>query len=100
MARTRTVPSVMMAPSHSHPEGVPCFVANESAIHTVALPEGHFAAIVTALEGPTGGTAIIAFLDRDEVEEHIRLLRNAMEDAELLDAGLPPIHATEAQRSH
>lgn len=93
MIRARALPSVMMAPTHSHPEGVPSFVANESAIHTIALPEGHFAAIVTALEGPTGGASIIAVLDREEVEEHIRLLRNAMEDAERLDAGLPAIHA-------
>ena len=93
MGRSRTLPPVMMAPTHSHPEGVPSFVANECAIHTITLPEGHFAAIVQSQEGPTGGASIIGVLDREEVEEHIRLLRNAMEDAERLDAGLPTIHA-------
>jgi len=84
----------MMAPTHSNPQGEPCFVATETAIHTVELDEGHFAAIVQAQQGKTGGVAILAILDRGEVEDHIRLLRNAMEDAERLDAGLPTIHAT------
>jgi hypothetical protein len=93
MNRPRSLPPVMEAPTHSHPAGAPCFVANECAIHTVSLPEGHFAAIVTAQEGKSGGVAIMSVLDRGEVEEHMRLLRNAMEDAERLDAGKPTIHA-------
>lgn len=68
----------------------------ECAIHTVELPEGHFAAIVLSHPERVRGT--IAFLDRDEVEAHITLLRNAMEDAELLDAGKQPIHAAESLR--
>jgi hypothetical protein len=71
----------------------PCLVMTECAIHTVELAEGHFAAIVHSLPGEKGPAAI-AFLDRDEVEAHILLLRNAMEDAERLDAGKPAIHAT------
>lgn len=88
MSRARTTGPVMAAPTHSHPEGIPCFVMNECAIHTVTLPEGAFSAIVHACEGPTGGVAVIAILDHDEVEEHIRLLRNAVEDAKRLDNGL------------
>jgi hypothetical protein len=99
MARPRTLPPVMAAPSHSHPEGVPCFVGTETAIHTISLPEGSFAAMVVAQEGPTGGVAILSILDRDEVEEHIRLLRNAIDDAERIDQGLPPIHAQGGPRS-
>lgn len=96
--RTRILPPVVMAPSHSHPEGIPCFVATEGAIHTITLaPYGSFAAIVTACEGPSGGVAVLSVLDRGEVEEHIRLLRNAMEDAERVDRGLPPIHAPGGQ---
>lgn len=94
MSRPRNLPPAMMAPSHSHPEGVPCFVGNETAIATIALPEGNFASIVTAQEGPTGGAAIIVVLDRDEVELHIRLLRQAMDDAERMDAGLPPLQGS------
>ena len=92
--RTRILPPVVMAPSHSHPEGVPCFVGTETAISTMTLGHfGSFAAIVVACEGPSGGVAVLSVLDRDEVEEHIRLLRNAIDDAERVDQGLPPIHA-------
>lgn len=93
MPRARTVPAFMEAPTHSG--GVqPCRVMTETAIHTVTLPEGSFACIVHSLAG--GQLGVIALLDRDEVEAHIQLLRNAMDDAERLDQGLPPIHAAES----
>ena len=86
----RTVPAQMDAPAHG---GVikRCVTMTEVAIHTVQLPEGHFAALV--LSRPNSDIAAIAFLDRDEVEAQITLLRNAIEDAERLDRGLPTKHA-------
>lgn len=94
MARARNVPPIVHAPCH---KGAikPCVTMTEVAIHTITLAEGSFAAIVASTpEGPTGS---IQFLDRDEVEAHITLLRNAMEDAERLDQGLPPIHSTQGR---
>lgn len=90
MNRERTVPPFIDAPTHSG--GVQaCRVMTETAIHTVTLAEGSFAAIVNSLAG--GQLASICILDRDEVEHHIGLLRNAMEDAERIDQGLAPVHA-------
>jgi hypothetical protein len=86
----------MVAPTHSVPGGLPCKVMTETAIHTVTLPEGSFAAIVSSTKESEYG--MITILDRDEVENHIRLLRNAMEDAELLDAGKPVKNAPAEQR--
>lgn len=95
MPRARTVPPFITAPTHSG--GLqPCRVMTECAIHTVTLEEGSFACIVSSL--PNGQLAVINILDRDEVEAHITLLRNAMEDAERLDQGLEPIHAAESLR--
>jgi hypothetical protein len=87
VSRPRTTGPVMIAPTHSNPKGEPCVVATECAIHTITLPEGSFSAIVHSV--PEAGIAMIAILDHDEVEEHIRLLRNAVEDAKRLDAGQP-----------
>jgi hypothetical protein len=95
MNRPRTVSATMDAPAHN---GVVkrCVTMTEAAIHTVKLPEGHFAALV--LSRPNSDMAAIAFMDREEVEAHITLLRNAMEDAERLDTGKEAIHATESLR--
>lgn len=71
-------------------------VMTEAAVHTIGLPEGHFAAIV--LSRPISEVAAICILGRDEVEAHITLLRNAMDDAERLDAGYAPKHATPSLR--
>jgi hypothetical protein len=95
MPRPRTVAAFLEAPTHSG--GVqPCRTMTETAIHTVTLAEGSFACIVNSLSD--GRLATICILDRDEVETHITLLRNAMEDAERLDQGLEPIHAAESLR--
>lgn len=91
----RTVPPVIEAPTHGGAIK-PCIVMTECAIHTITLAEGSFAAIVHSL--PDREAAVIALLDRAEVEAHITLLRNAIEDAELLDAGKGPIHAAESLR--
>lgn len=90
MGRDRTVPDVINAPVHGGTVK-PCLSMNETAFHTVGLTEGHFAALVLSRNGDDA--ACIAILDRDDVEAHVTLLRNAMEDAERLDKGLPAIHA-------
>lgn len=95
MSRPRTVTPTMHAPCHNDIVRN-CVVMTESAVHTIALPEGHFAAIV--LSRPQSDVGAITILDRDEVEAHITLLRNAMDDAERLDAGKAPIHATHSLR--
>ena len=93
MPRARSVPEFIEAPTHSG--GVqPARVMTESAIHTITLPEGSFACIVQSLGH--GKLAAISILDRDEVEAHIQLLRNAMDDAERLDRGQAPVHAAES----
>lgn len=94
MGRARTVGLMMYdVPGHNG-RVLTALTATETAIHTIELPEGHFASIVLA---NASGQSMIAILDRDELEDHIRLLRNAMEDAERLDAGLPTIHAPGGQ---
>lgn len=84
MPRRRTVPPVLTAPSHNGVEKR-CTVMTETAVHTVALPEGHFASIV--LSRPTSDEGAIAILDRDETEAAIQLLQNAIDDADRLDRG-------------
>lgn len=68
-----------------------CVTMTATAIHTIELPEGHFACVVFDRDASEIGAVCI--LDRDEVEAHIIFLRNAMEDAERLDAGLAPLHS-------
>ena len=89
MPRSRSVPAVMHAPTHGD-KMKPCLVTTECAIHTMELAEGHFACIV--LSTPNGPSGALAILDRDEVEAHILLLRNAMDDAERLDRGEAPVN--------
>jgi hypothetical protein len=74
MSRPRTLDATMLAPAHGDVTKR-CVVMTEVAIHTIELPEGHFAAIVHSR--PQSEIAAIAILDRDEVEAHIQLLRNA-----------------------
>mgnify|MGYP001099970130 FL=1 len=97
MPRKRTLPPFIQAPTHGDVLKI-CRVMTECAIPTVGLPEGHFAAIVHSLPGPEG-PAVVSFL-RDEVLAHIKLLRNAIRDAERLDAGKAPIHAAPSLRRH
>ncbi len=90
MTRARTLPASMDAPVHGGGTKR-CVTMTEVAIHTVTLEEGSFAALV--LSRPISDVGAISFMDREEVEAHITLLRNAMEDAERLDAGLATKHA-------
>jgi hypothetical protein len=92
---SREVPSVITAPVHGGGEK-PCVTMTECAIHTMEVEGKHYAAIVHSR--PDLRTGSIAILDRAEVEAHITLLRNAIEDAERLDAGLGTIHAAESLR--
>lgn len=85
----RTLPLMVLAPTGTGALKC-CQVMTAETILTVQLPEGHFAAVVTDRPDLDGGS--IQILDRAEVEAHIELLRNAIEDAERLDAGLPPVH--------
>ncbi len=94
MSRARTVSRYMDAPGHLDVMRR-CTVMTEVAIHTVTLEEGSFAAIVTNNDI---GMASIQILDRDDVEAQIRLMRNAIEDAERIDAGKAPIHAAPTSR--
>jgi hypothetical protein len=73
-----------------------CVVMTEAAIHTVELAEGHFAAMV--FSRPQSEIAAMVILDPEEAEAQIQLLRNAIEDAERLEAGKAPIHAAESLR--
>ena len=86
----------MTAPAHNG-EMRRCITMTETAIHTITLAEGSFACIVLSLPG-SDKPAAIAVLDRDEVEAHITILRNAMDDAERMDAGKAPINFTPSLR--
>jgi hypothetical protein len=97
-SRPRTLPPFIQAPTHGDVTKI-CRVMTECAIHTVTLPEGSFAVIVHSLPGHDG-PAVVSFLDPDEVEAHITLLRNASDDAQRLDAGRAPIHAAPSLRRH
>ncbi|WP_324694550.1 hypothetical protein [Novosphingobium sp. RL4] len=91
MSRARILPPVVDMLTHE--QGMkPCLVSTSTAFHTVALNSGNFAAIV--LNDPGAPIGAVAFLDREEVEAHITLLRNAIDDAERLDRGQSPIHAS------
>lgn len=95
MPGKRTAPAVMDAPAHN---GVikRCVTMTEAAVHTVELAEGHFAALV--LSRPDSNIGAIAFMDREEVEAQIALLKNALDDADRLDRGEPAVHAAESLR--
>lgn len=90
--RQRVTPPVLEMLTHD--QGMKdCFVATSTSILTVELPDyGHCAALVFNQPGcPIGA---VVFLDREEVEAQITLLRNAIDDADRLDVGLAPMHAT------
>ncbi|HEX5213291.1 MAG TPA: hypothetical protein VFW22_16320 [Pseudolabrys sp.] len=88
MGRSRSVPPVMYLPAH---DGVKrCVMMTHCTIHTIALVEGCFAAIVHSRD--ESDVAAVAILDRDDIAEHIRLLLNAIEDGERIESGLIPLH--------
>lgn len=73
MSRPRTVPPTLEAPVHGGAIKR-CAVLTEVAIHTIALPEGHFAAIV--FSNPAAPFGAMAIIDKDEAEAQIQLLKN------------------------
>lgn len=91
MSNTRTLPPVCEMMTHD--QGMKdCFVATSTAIHTVEINGKHFASMVfNQAECPIGACV---FLDRSEVEAQITLLKNAIDDAERMDQGLKPLHAS------
>lgn len=90
MANPRTVASVMELPVHEG--GIkPCITMVNAAIHTIEVDGKHFAALV--LSRPDAGMGCVAILDREEFDAQSALFRNALEDADRPDAGLPTIHA-------
>lgn len=87
----RILPATIYAQTHDQGDKQ-CVVSTSSAISTVTLSNGHsYAAIVQNQQGCPMG--YITLLDRAEFEAHVALLRNAIEDAERLDAGKHPLHA-------
>jgi len=88
--RHRTVPPVLDCPVHSGGVKASIVMVNQ-AVHTIELPEGHFAALV--LDRPGLHTAAVAIMDRADIEATIALLQNAIDDADRLDRGLSAIHA-------
>ena len=95
MGKKREVPGVIPTPTHGG-RVLPCLTFTECAIHTIILEEGAFAAI--ALSNPHDPHGAVAILDADEVDAHIVLLRNAIEDAERHNDGKPMIHAAKSLR--
>lgn len=86
----RILPPFIAAPTHANGAKA-CRVMTATAVHTVSLPEGHFAAIVHDRDDDPEG--VIVILDRSEAEPLVALLQNAITDAERLDAGQATLHA-------
>ena len=97
LTRERELPPVM----HSHvQEGgeKPCYTMTGVDISTVGLPEGHFVALTLSRPDLNAGAILVA--DADEIESIIATLKNAVEDAALLDQGIPPKHAIGSPSRH
>lgn len=90
MANTRNLPPMLHCPTHAGTVKM-CAVMTRAAIHTIEVDGRHFACVVT--DRPDLSLGAVSIMDRAEVEAAVTLLRNAIEDAERLDAGLPTIHA-------
>lgn len=81
----------------THDQGMKdCFVATTSAVHTVGIDGQYVAALVINQPGCPIGAVIL--LNRTEMDAHIALLRNAIDDAERMAKGLSPIHAAPSLR--
>ncbi len=93
----KVVPRVVMAPTHAH--GMrPCVVMTSLAVHTVEIGGKHYGCAVH--DDPTGDIAVIVIFNRAEMEATNLLMRNAIADAERLDAGKGTIHAAGSEREH
>lgn len=86
----KNLPLTMTVPTHDQ-GNKKCIVCTSVAIHTTTLGDESFASI--ALNQPEAPVGAVAFLDRAEVEAHIALLQNAIDDAGNLNAGRAVEHA-------
>lgn len=97
MAGKRTLPPLLGCPTHTAPVKM-CAVMTATAIHTIEVEGRHFACMVT--DRPDLSLGAVSVMDRAEVEAAIALLRNAIDDADRLNAGLPTIHAAASGAHH
>jgi hypothetical protein len=93
---SRIVDAVMTLPSHHYPRGTKCVSMTATYVSSMQVQESWYASLTLSRgESAIGATVI---MDRTEVENLIGLLRNAIDDADLLNAGQPPIHNVGAVR--
>jgi hypothetical protein len=92
----RVVNAVMTLPSHHHPRGTKCVSMTATYVSSMQVQENWYACLTLSRSESVVGATLI--LDRAEVGSLIGLLRNAIDDAELLNAGQPPIHSVGAVR--
>lgn len=93
-----TDPNRMLPPileMQTHDQGMKdCAVMTDTAVHTVVMAGGRaYAAMVfNQQECPIGAVII---LDRAEAEAQIALLNNALDDADRINSGKPPLARAE-----
>lgn len=94
----RVLPPVVESPVQ---EGgrKPCMVMTGEMVTTITLEDGRSYAAVT-YSRPDLEVGAIAILSRDEVEAHVMLLRNAIDDAERANRGEQMIHASPSMEKH
>lgn len=87
--QSRRLPPVMEMMTHD--QGMkPCAAMTDCAVHTITMEDGRaFAAMVfNERECPIGATVV---LNRAEAEAQIALLQNALDDADRINSGKPPL---------
>ncbi|WP_066650727.1 MULTISPECIES: hypothetical protein [Sphingomonas] len=87
--QSRRLPPVMEMMTHD--QGMKdCAVMTDCAVHTIVMADGRaYAAMVfNQRECPVGATAV---LNRAEAEAQIALLMNALDDADRINSGNPPL---------
>lgn len=86
---SRVLPPVMEMMTHD--QGMKdCAVMTDCAVHTITMADGRaYAAMVfNQRECPVGATVV---LNRAEAEAQIALLMNALDDADRINSGKPPL---------
>lgn len=90
---SRVLPPIMTMMTHD--EGMKdCAVMTDCAVHTVEMADGcaYAAMVFNQRECPIGAAV---FLNRAEAEAQIALLRNALDDADRINSGKPPLARAE-----
>ena len=85
----RMLPPIMEMLTHD--QGMKdCAVMTSTAIHTVVMAgnTAYAAMVLNQRECPIGA---VIFLDRAEAEAQITLLQNALDDADRINSGKPPL---------